>query len=208
MCRIVTILHATTTSNTCGDLDLVAIFTTSICGDFHHKYMWWFALVAKTTTCICGDLHLWRKPPQVHVVICTCGEIRHKNHHKGWKSPHVLFSVEAMFIVILHGASNRRNSHQYNSLHISHLLCMDPCCSPAPFTSNDSICPARQNTIPISISIKPLGGDNEPVTFWVPYFFQKSPIFIVAFIPLTAILESEWWGVVGEIGRASCRERV
>ena len=76
---------------------------------------------------------------------------------------------------------------------------MDPCCSPAPFTSNDSICPARQNTIPISISIKPLGGDNESVTFWVPYVFQKSPIFIVAFIPLTAILESEWWGVVGAI---------
>ena len=62
----------------------------------HHMYLWWFALVAKTTANTCGDLPLWQKPPQVHVVICTCGEICHKNHHKGWKSPHVLFSVHRL----------------------------------------------------------------------------------------------------------------
>ena len=104
-----------------------------------------------------------------------------------------------MFIVILHGASNGRNSGQGNCLHISRLLRMDPCCSPAPFTSNDSIRPGRQNTIPISISIEPLGRYNKSVTFWIPYFFQKSPIFIVAFIPLTALPEGERWGEVGAI---------
>ena len=40
---------------------LVAILT---CGESHHRYLWWFGLVAKTATSICGVL--------------TCSE----NHHK------------------------------------------------------------------------------------------------------------------------------
>ena len=59
----------------------------------HHKYLWWFGCVVKTATSICGDLNMWWKPPQIFVVIWTCGENRHRNQPLWWKSPHMLFSV-------------------------------------------------------------------------------------------------------------------
>ena len=68
--------------------------TTSICGDLG---MWW-----KTTTSICGDLNMWWKPPQIFVVIWTCGGNCHKNKPLWWKSPHMLFSVWVSYVVYIH----------------------------------------------------------------------------------------------------------